>query len=236
MGDTSRPEIPRRQLFGRRIGKPLNPAERERLETLLPAIRVPVSGPIDPPTLFDRPMKDLWLEVGFGAGEHLAHRAAEYPDIGFIGCEPFVNGAAKLLRRIEDGKLSNIRIHDGDAWDVFDLLPENCLGRVFVLYPDPWPKRRHWKRRFIQPDTLTTLARLTRPGAELNIASDIPDYILWCLQCLMACDDFDWTAESCVDWRTPFADWSETRYEAKALREGRVPTYLRFARATRESA
>lgn len=230
MGEPSHPDRTRRRLFGRRIGKTLKEAEQQRIETLLPQISVPLGAPLDPASLFADGIRDVWLEVGFGSGEHLAHRAEENPDIGFIGCEPFVNGAAKMLRRIEVGEFTNVRIHDGDAREVFDQLPDASLGRVFVLYPDPWPKRRHWKRRFVQAAELDALARVMKPGAQLFIASDIPDYIRWCLQFLMPHPAFDWEAESCTDWQTPFPSWPGTRYEAKALREERTPTYLTFTR------
>ncbi len=196
----------------------------------LPLLALPVQGPLDPGSLFSRPLDAFVLEVGFGSGEHLAARAHRRPALGFLGCEPFINGVAALLTRIEEEKHANIRLHHGDARDVLERLPDGALAEIHVLYPDPWPKKRHWKRRFIGPETLPNLARTLKPGGLLRVASDIPGYIRWTLLQVMRQGGFSWTAERPTDWRTPPADWPGTRYEAKALREGRVPTYLDFRR------
>ena len=190
---------------------------------------------IDPATLFPK-ARDLWLEIGFGGGEHLAAMAAQNPEIGFIGCEHYVDGVAKLLSALDREGLENVRIHAHDARDAIDALPDASLGRVFLLYPDPWPKRRHWKRRFVNADALDALSRVMKPGAELRIASDIPDYIRHCLAVLhrrrlAGRRDFKWTAERPDDWRLPWPGWPGTKYERKALEAGRTPCYLTFERA-----
>ena len=223
------PEHPRRLLYGRRQSHRLSARQAGLFEDLLPRLALP-EGSIDPPRLF--PGKaGFALEIGFGGGEHLAHQAALRPDWGFIGCEPFVNGMAQLLARLAAGELANIRLHPGDARDVLDRLPDAGFDAVYVLYPDPWPKKRHWKRRFIGPSTLPTLARILKPGGLLRFASDIPDYVGWTLIHMRAAPQFEWTAEAPADWRTPPADWPGTRYERKALKAGRVPAYLDFVRA-----
>jgi len=175
-------------------------------------------------------ISDVWLEIGFGAGEHLAWQAEAHPDVGLIGAEPFVAGMAKLLSKIEQAKLSNIRLYTEDARDILAALPPASLGRVFILFPDPWPKTRHHKRRLIQTETLDALARVMKPGAELRLATDDRGYLVWALERLMAHPRFQWIARSAADWRARPADWPETRYEAKAVKAGRVCTYLRFLR------
>lgn len=198
--------------------------------------QTPASAPrrVQPATLFPG-SKEVWLEIGFGGGEHLAATAAANPDIGFIGCEHYVDGVAKLLSALDRQGLSNVRVHAHDARDLIDALPDACLGRVFLLYPDPWPKRRHWKRRFVNDETLNALGRVMRQRAELRIASDIPDYIRHCLAVLhrrrrRGARDFEWSAETPSDWREPWPDWPGTKYERKALEAGRTPCYLTFRR------
>lgn len=211
--------------FGRRKGKKLRDEQAGRIENLLPALRVDVSGPLDPAGLFPS-ATEYWLEIGFGGGEHLAHMAAEHPHVGFIGCEPFVNGVAKLLAEVQARGLKNVRIHDGNASDVLARLPEGCLSRVYLLYPDPWPKRRQRKRRFVSEKSLAAIARLLKSGGEFRFASDIDDYVGWTLARLATSPDLVWTAERADDWRLPFVGWPGTRYEAKARREGRTPSYI----------
>ncbi len=174
-------------------------------------------------TLF--PLKN-WLEIGFGGGEHLAHQAALHPEIGIIGCEPYINGIAGLLKHIDDHKLHNIRIYSEDARLLMERLPDASLERVFILYPDPWPKARHHKRRLISTEFLNALARVMKPGAELRLATDHADYCAWMLEHLLSHSAFEWTAKICDDWLNPPPDWISTRYEQKAL-AGR-PTYLDF--------
>ena len=218
----------RRLLYGRRQNHKLSARQATLFLDLLPRLSLP-DGPLEPRALF--PGKNgLALEVGFGGGEHLAYQAALHPDWGFIGCEPFVNGMAQALTRVSAEKLTNIRLHHGDARDVLERLPAAVLDAVYVLYPDPWPKKRHWKRRFIGPDTIPLLAHVLKSGGLLRIASDIPDYIAWCLTHLARDPNFLWAAETPADWRNPPPDWPGTRYEAKALKAGRVPTYLDFRR------
>ena len=178
-------------------------------------------------------VSDLWLEIGFGGGEHLAAQAAANPGTGFIGCEPFINGVASLLAEIDRLGLTNIRIFDDDARLMLKALPDACLGRVFVLFADPWPKKRHHRRRFIAPDTLDQLARLMKDGAELRFASDHMGYVRWALSRLTAHADFQWTAAGPADWRTRPADAVETRYEEKALQKGLSCVYLSFSRSLR---
>ncbi len=217
--------------FGRRKGKKLRDEQADRLARLLPMLRIDLARPIvDPAALFSVPVRAIRLEIGFGGGEHLADAAAREPDVGFIGCEPFVNGVAKLLAEVESRGLRNIRVHDGNAAYLLAKLPDACLERAYLLYPDPWPKRRQRKRRFVSAASLKSLARVLKPAAEFRFASDIDDYVGWTLQRVAANSDFLWTAERPDDWRRPFPDWPGTRYEAKAIREGRVPSYLTFRR------
>jgi tRNA (guanine-N7-)-methyltransferase len=202
------------------------------MASLLPRLRIDVEGRgrLEPRTLFPQPVSEVWLEVGFGGGEHLAGLAARHPQIGFIGAEPFLNGIAKLLVAIEDNNIDNIRIFDGDGRLLLANLQDGSIARLFILYPDPWPKRRHAKRRLLDPDTITELHRVLAPGAELRVASDSGDYISWSLRIVLAHGGFDWLAEGPADWHRPPSDWCQTRYEAKALAAGRRPHYLRFAR------
>ena len=216
--------------YGRRKGHPLRAHQANLFDELLPRLRVRPEDLKNPAALFPRPMKELWLEIGFGGGEHLAHRARENPDIGFIGCEPFVNGMAKLLAAVESEHLDNVRLYDSDAAHVIAGLPDASVARVFLLYPDPWPKRRHHKRRFVSDEMLVKLARVIKPGGDFWFASDIDHYVGWTLAHILRAPDFVWSAESADDWRTPYAGWPGTRYEAKAKREGRIPSYLRFKR------
>lgn len=223
---------PRRQLHGRNKGHPLRPRQQALVETLLPTLRPPLDAPCpgDPAVLFPRPVRALHLEIGFGGGEHLAFRAGDNPDIGFIGCEPFVNGVAKLLTEIEDRDLHNVRVHDDDARFVLDWLPAACLDTVWLLYPDPWPKKRHRKRRFLSDANLDGLARVMKPGAELRFATDIADYADRSLRLFAGRSDFVWTARRADDWRRPWQPWPGTRYEQKAMKAGRMPCYLTFRR------
>jgi tRNA (guanine-N7-)-methyltransferase len=226
--DTSN-EHDQRRFYGRRKGRPLRKGQQQLIDTLLPRIGImlPAAGGIDPRALFARP-RAVWLEIGFGGGEHLAQQARSNPDVGIIGCEVFLNGIATLLAQA--GDLGNVRVYPEDARDLLDALPDACLDRVFLLFPDPWPKRRHAARRFIQPANLDALARLMKPGAEFRFASDDPTYIAWGLAHLVRHPAFQWTAERPQDWRARTADWPQTRYESKALREGREPAFFRFIR------
>ena len=173
--------------------------------------------------------KPVWLEIGFGGGEHLVHQAAQNSDVGIIGCEPYLNGVAMLLGKVRRAGVKNLAVHPGDARDLFDVLPEASVARAFLLYPDPWPKSRHHRRRFVTEEHLVPLARVMKQGAILRVATDIQDYVRQTLEEVPKFG-FEWLAEGPQDWRAPWDDWLSTRYEQKALREGRTPHYLTFRR------
>ncbi len=217
--------------FGRRKGHALRPRQAALFETLLPKLALDLSkpAPADLRALFDG-TDDVRLESGFGGGEHLMAEAERSPRTGFIGIEPFVNGMAKALASIDERKLTNIRLHHGDATDVLGWLPSASLRRFDLIYPDPWPKRRHWKRRFVQDQSIAAIARIVRPQGEFRFASDIPDYVAWTLARVMHSSHFIWTAAQADNWRKPWPGFTSTRYEAKAKRQGRVPCYLIFKR------
>jgi tRNA (guanine-N7-)-methyltransferase len=222
------------QLYGRRKSKPLRPRQQHLIDVLLPRLRL-AGQPhqkISPPMFFAPGVREVWLEIGFGGGEHLAALAELHPNFGFIGAEPFINGVAKLLLAIDQRKLGNIRIFDGDARVLLERLESAAIGRVFILYPDPWPKRRHEKRRLLNSQVLDELYRIMKPGAELRVASDSADYVAWSLRNLTIHGGFEWMADGPGDWRCPPHDWTETRYETKALAGGRRPVYLRFLKST----
>jgi tRNA (guanine-N7-)-methyltransferase len=231
----SHSENPERQraFYGRRKGHALKRNQAALLETLLPQLAVDLATPSSKhlSALFPHAPQHVQLEIGFGGGEHLVAQAQADADLGFIGCEPFVNGMGKALAAIHAGGLSNVRLHFGDALDLLDWLPSGALAGVDLLYPDPWPKKRHWKRRFVQDHTIAALARVLRPGGTFRFASDIPDYVAWTLERVLRSPDFLWLAERADDWRLPWRGWVETRYEAKAKRAGRQPAYLTFRRA-----
>jgi tRNA (guanine-N7-)-methyltransferase len=217
--------------YGRRRGRRLRDSQRMLLETLLPTLAIKQSeAALDPRSLFAPSAKEIWLEIGFGGGEHLAAQAAAHPDVGFIGCEPFVNGVVSLLGQIKAHGLSNVRLWPNDARGLIARLPTASIARAFVLFPDPWPKTRHHKRRLIAAPFLDALARVLAPGAELRVATDDADYLVWILERLPLHPAFRWRAQGSADWRARPADWPPTRYEQKAIAAGRKPTYLRFAR------
>jgi tRNA (guanine-N7-)-methyltransferase len=254
----------RRKLYGRRKGPKLSPHQERLLETLLPALALAPEAGRDPRLYFSAPVDDVWLEIGFGAGEHLLWQAAHHPHVGLIGAEPYVSGMAKLLSKLSlsplggegqgegaspsgefsedesaeapprpsplprEGRGENIRLYSDDARNIIEALPDASLARVFLLFPDPWPKTRHHKRRFVQMEMLDQLARVMKPGAEFRFASDDAGYLNWTLERLMAHPAFAWTATRAEDWHTRTADWPQTRYEAKEL-HGK-PAFLRFVR------
>jgi tRNA (guanine-N7-)-methyltransferase len=228
-------QSPASAFFGRRKGKRLRQGQEERLENLLPRLHLPRgNAPLPREDLaghFGFVPDELVLEIGFGGGEHLAHRAQESPRTGFIGCEPFINGMVKLLGEIEARDLSNIRLWDEDASLLLPRLPEAAFSRIYLLYPDPWPKRRTRKRRFVSPDNLAAIARLLKPGGTFHFASDIDDYVGWTLARIANQPSLRWQVTGPDDWRLPYPGWPGTRYEAKAIREGRRPSYLTIARA-----
>jgi tRNA (guanine-N7-)-methyltransferase len=218
--------------YGRRKGKSLKAPQAEALSALLPVLRLDLSSPPPDPLaeLWPVPVSSTRLEIGFGGGEHLLHRARNAPDTGFIGVEPFINSMAKLLAGVENEGLQNIRLYDDDATRVLDWLPDACLDHIDLLYPDPWPKKKHWKRRFVSRLNLDRFARVLKPGGCFCFASDIDTYVNWTLNHIAAHPGFEWTARKASDWREPWEGWPGTRYEAKAIREGRTPCYLEFER------
>ena len=218
--------------FGRRRGKTLRPHQAAALAVGLNRYRLDLlhPAPAEILTLFSTPVSTVRLEIGFGGGEHLLHEAAGHPDAGFIGVEPFVNSMAKLMVALGEKQLANLRVHDDDATRLLDWLPEASLSGIDLFYPDPWPKRKHWKRRFVSPVNLDRFARVLRPGGVFRFASDIDTYVNWTLLHCAAHGGFEWRAREAGDWRRPYPGWPGTRYEAKALREGRSPAYLTFRR------
>jgi tRNA (guanine-N7-)-methyltransferase len=229
----------RRVLYGRRRGRRLRPGRQRLLDEALPALRVRLpedGGALDPRTLFDPPPPEVWLDIGFGAGEHLAYQAAAHRKVGIIGCEPYVNGVARLLAYLAERGLTNIRVFPDDARLLIDALADASVGRAFVLFPDPWPKRRHARRRVVSAETVAGLARIMTDGAELRLASDDAGQVRWMLEQILACPAFEWLARGPGGWRRRPPDWPATRYEEKAVRQGRRPVYLRFRRRRRGSA
>jgi tRNA (guanine-N7-)-methyltransferase len=227
------PQRQRRLLYGRRKGPALSAHQAMLRETLLPTLLLAPETGREPRTYFDS-VDDVWLEVGYGAGEHLLWQAKANPRIGLIGAEPYISGTAKLLSKLEHETLANIRLYEEDARDIIDALPDASIGRFFLLFPDPWPKTRHHKRRFLQTGMLDALARILKPGAELRFASDDAGYLAYALERLMAHPSFAWTAAGPSDWKTRPANWPPTRYEAKELHG--PPAFLRFVRADRIAA
>jgi tRNA (guanine-N7-)-methyltransferase len=233
------PELRRSKLYGRRKGPKLSQHQASLFKTILPQLALDPEEARDPRACFAGGVDDVWLEVGFGGGEHLLWQAQHHPHVGLIGAEPYETGVAKLLSKIDSlsaqsrpleggwGSL-NLRIHQGDAREIIDALPDASLGRVFILFPDPWPKTRHHKRRFLQMDMLDALARVMKPGAELRFAGDDSPYVGWTLERALAHPSFMWTATGPNDWKTRPADWPPTRYEEKALHG--VPAFLTFVR------
>jgi len=221
---------PKRAFFGRRKGHALRPRQTALFETLLPRIAIDTDtrAPPDLRNLFAVELDEVRLEIGFGGGEHLLAQAVAHPRVGFIGSDAFVNAIAKTLAGIEECRLANVRLHFGDAAHLIDWLPPGALTRLDLLYPDPWPKKRHWKRRFVQDASLNQIARVLQPGGEFRFATDIPDYAAWTLERVQRSPAFVWTAEKADDWRKPWAGFGGTRYEAKAMREGRTPAYFIF--------
>jgi tRNA (guanine-N7-)-methyltransferase len=218
--------------FGRRKGKALRPAQREGLERLLPRLLIDIAEapPDDLTRLFSVPVGPAFLEIGFGGGEHLLHEARRLPGTGFIGVEPFENGLAKAVSVIRRDGIRNVRLFDRDAVLLLDWLPPASLDRVDLLFPDPWPKRRHWKRRFVNRDNLDRLARCLKPGGVFRFASDVDDYVRWTVREAAQHDAFALGSESPEQFSSAWPDWPGTRYEAKAIAEGRQPAYLRFRR------
>jgi tRNA (guanine-N7-)-methyltransferase len=218
------------RLYGRSSGHKLRKGQAELIETLLPQIEVPAEGEVTALRLFgeERP---LHLEIGFGSGEHLANRADMLPDHGFIGCEPFLNGIATALGHIRELHLANVRLWRGDALEVLQRVPDRALSFLYLLHPDPWPKARHAKRRMVNDRPVELFAAKLKPGGEFRLATDDPTYLTWAVMVMQRRDGaFDWLAEKPDDFLEPPGGWIETRYGAKARREGRRPYYLRYRR------
>jgi len=218
-----------RRLYGRRQGHKLRQGQAALVEELLPQVEVPATGPLDAAALFGRVMP-LELEIGFGAGEHLAGQAAMRPDTGFIGCEPFLNGVVGALGHLRDGGLANVRLHMGDALEVVERLPDAGLERVYLLHPDPWRKARHAKRRMVNHGPMDAIAAKLKVGGEFRLGTDDPTYCRWAMMVMDRRRDFRWLAETPADFLARPADWPETRYERKARRQGHEVWYFRYLR------
>jgi len=226
MSDSAHPDRNRRKLYGRRKGPKLSERQAGLRRTLLSELAYrPAESPLEQ---FPNSVRELWLEVGFGAGEHLVWQAEHHSNIGLIGAEPYEMGVAKLLTKLEENPLNTVRIYEGDGREIIEALPDQSLGRFFLLFPDPWPKTRHHKRRFLQMEMLDQLARVLKPGAELRFATDDKSYLPYALERLVAHPEFAWMAEGPKDWKSRPADWPPTRYETKAIKG--PPTFLRFRR------
>jgi tRNA (guanine-N7-)-methyltransferase len=214
--------------YGRIKSRPIKARQAGLMDSLLPRIAINLGAPIDPIRL--KPdAKEVWLEIGFGGGEHMAAQAGRRPDVLVLGAEPFLNGVASAVRHVQEQALGNVRLLNGDARELMSLLPDACLTRIFVLFPDPWPKTRHHKRRIIQADTLKDMARLLRSGGRLRFATDVAGYADWALERVLASPDFTWSAQRADDWRAPPADHVTTRYEEKKLGDC-APVFLDFVR------
>ncbi|HWW49250.1 MAG TPA: tRNA (guanosine(46)-N7)-methyltransferase TrmB [Xanthobacteraceae bacterium] len=228
------PDLPRaaRAFFGRRKGHKLRDRQADLVGNLLPQLTVDMATPAPEKltALFAVPVGEVRLEIGFGGGEHLIAETQAFPDTGFIGCEPYVNGMAKILGQIDAHQTKNIRLIAGDAAELLAWAPTASLARIDLIHPDPWPKRRHWKRRFVQDQTIAEMARVIRPGGEFRFVCDIDDYCAWTLFHMARSPEFAWTAERADDWRKPWAGYTMTRYGRKAEREGRKAGYLIFRR------
>jgi tRNA (guanine-N7-)-methyltransferase len=226
-----KPQQPR-AFFGRRKGHKLRKGQAELMETLLPRLAIDVArpAPAELTTLFPVPVTNIALEIGFGGGENLMAQAIARPATGFIGVEPFVNGMAKALAAIEAAGLRNIRLHFDDAAGLIAWLPGASLMRIELIHPDPWPKRRHWKRRFVQDATIAQFARILQPGGDVRFVTDVADYAAWTLRHFVRSADFEWTAQRADDWRKSWPDFAGTRYHVKAAREQRAPCFLIFRR------
>lgn len=232
-------DTPTRTLYGRRRGKALRLGRRAALDRLLPALQITPddfgAGTLDPRTLFKGAVDEVWLEIGFGAGEHLAAMAKAHPKVGFIGCEPFINGVARLLVDVDRDSLDNIRLVTDDAGLLLDCLETGSISRTFLLFPDPWPKRRHNKRRFIGPKNIDAMARVLKDGAHWRMATDHMDYCRWMLDHMTMAAEFKWLARRPGDWRIRPEDWPPTRYEGKGIEAGRPPAFLSFQRQFRQN-
>jgi len=216
--------------FGRRKAQKLSIPQQNLIDDFLPKLHLDIQKPVLDSliSVFSHKPEKLVLEIGFGGGEHLVHQATHNSKTGYIGVEPFVNSMAKALVLIDENQIENIRLYNEDATELLDWLPEACLDQVDLLYPDPWPKKRHWKRRFVNQKNLTRIARVLKRGGKFHFVSDIDTYINWTLNHCNRHAAYEWQAETADDWHEPYHNWIRTRYEAKAIREERTPCYLRF--------
>tara|TARA_R110001599_G_scaffold237228_1_gene436634 strand:+ start:2072 stop:2764 length:693 start_codon:yes stop_codon:yes gene_type:complete len=220
-----------RILYGRRRGKALRKGQQRLIETLLPELAISLNTDrVELSSLFPENCREYWLEIGFGSGEHLAWQADHNPEVGIIGCEPYLNGVATLLGKLEEQLAKNVRLHNEAAELLTEKLPDACLDRAFILFPDPWPKASHNKRRFVSTSNIAALARVLKSGSELRIATDHTDYGAWILWHMLQSEEFVWEAEKPEDWRARSRDWPSTRYEMKAIEKGLRPVYYRFRR------
>lgn len=224
-----------RTIYGRQQSRPLSPTKRALLERHLPSLLIQphIDAKNSLEKIFAGTVQEVWLEIGFGGGEHLLSQAKAHPNIGIIGCEPFLNGLANAVSAIEEQGLENIRLHNGDAREVLEFLPDESISRIFLLFPDPWPKKRHHKRRFVNPHNLGHIARILKKDGTFRVASDIKDYVDWTLKHIRKNAVFHLKAERAEDWRIRADDWPPTRYEAKAIREGRKPAYMSFEKSAK---
>jgi len=227
----SNKRVNRRLIYGRRQGHRLHKKQARLAADLLPKVSPDLSSFERPRAWFGKTFSSYALEIGFGGGEHLAARAAQQPDCGFIGCEPFINGVVKLLTVIADEGRDNLAVYQDDARNLLDALPDESLAVIYLLYPDPWPKTRHHKRRFMNAENLAAMHRVLQPKGEFFLASDVVDYVNWSLVQIKRHNGFDWPVSCADDWRAPPPDWPGTRYEAKALAAGRKSSYLRFIKS-----
>jgi tRNA (guanine-N7-)-methyltransferase len=232
MDRKDRPSRATEAFFGRRRGKTIRPQQAAALESGFSTYRLDLTAapPAELRSLFEADVCAIHLEIGFGGGEHLLHRATAAPETGFVGVEPFVNGMAKMMMAVRERPLANLRVYDDDATRLLDWLPQASLDGIDLLYPDPWPKKKHWKRRFVSRVNLDRFARVLKSGGKFRFAFDIDSYVNWTLLNCRAHDVFAWQAEEAADWHRPYEGWPGTRYEAKAIREGRRPAYLTFVR------
>lgn len=226
------PEAERKAFFGRRSAHKLHPTQQRLADELLPKVKLQLAdGPLSLENAFEQQRQKNFIEIGYGGGEHLARQAQNNRDANYIGCEPFIGGIGKMLAAIDDAELKNVKLYTDDALHLIKALPEASFDGAYLLYPDPWPKKRHHKRRFVNPVTLSALARILKPGAEFRVATDIEDYATWVLGHVMRHDQFVWPAQNAGAWHNPWSDWQPTRYEQKARKEGRhVSFYFSFVR------
>ncbi|MCF8473405.1 MAG: tRNA (guanosine(46)-N7)-methyltransferase TrmB [Emcibacter sp.] len=226
------------RVYGRRQGPALPIIRQDRLDKWLPQIGITLPPPDDshliaPESYFSPPLKDYWLEIGFGKGEHLAEQAKSNPNVGLFGCEPFINGVSRLVDFVDEQNLTNIRIYTDDARLLMDSFPDQSISKAFILFPDPWPKARHHKRRIVSEGNIIALSRILKDGAELRIATDHMEYCRWIMAHMLDNSDFIWQCEHPDDWRKKPDDWPTSRYEMKSLEQGRISSYMRFTRCPR---